>query len=117
MKQFRGIFLAILSSSTFGMIPFFALPVIQEGVGIDSILFYRFAVSAVIVGLYLLFVKSDFRITAKELVTLFFSWSFLCPYFFMPYGVLFVYSQQCCDHCAFFISGIGDDYYDIIFQK
>ena len=35
MKQFRGIFLAILSSSTFGMIPFFALPVIQEGVGID----------------------------------------------------------------------------------
>ena len=39
MKQFRGIFLAILSSSTFGMIPFFALPVIQEGVGIDSILF------------------------------------------------------------------------------
>ena len=72
MKQFRGIFLAILSSSTFGMIPFFALPVIQEGVGIDSILFYRFAVSAVIVGLYLLFVKSDFRITAKELVTLFF---------------------------------------------
>ncbi|MFR3550119.1 MAG: hypothetical protein ACLTTW_07830 [Coprobacter sp.] len=39
MKQFRGIFLAILSSSTFGMIPFFALPVIREGVGIDSILF------------------------------------------------------------------------------
>ena len=72
MKQFRGIFLAILSSSTFGMIPFFALPVIREGVGIDSILFYRFAISAVIVGLYLLFVKSDFRITAKELATLFF---------------------------------------------
>ena len=116
MKQFRGIFLAILSSSTFGMIPFFALPVIQEGVGIDSILFYRFAVSAVIVGLYLLFVKSDFRITAKELVTLFFLGVFyaltsLCL------TVLFVYSQQCCDHCAFFISGIGDDYYDIIFQK
>ena len=72
MKQFSGIFLAILSSSTFGMIPFFALPVIREGVGIDSILFYRFAISAVIVGLYLLFVKSDFRITAKELATLFF---------------------------------------------
>ena len=79
MKQFRGIFLAILSSSTFGMIPFFALPVIQEGVGIDSILFYRFAVSAVIVGLYLLFVKSDFRITAKELVTLFFLGVFYMP--------------------------------------
>ena len=67
MKQFRGIFLAILSSSTFGMIPFFALPVIQEGVGIDSILFYRFAVSAVIVGLYLLFVKSDFPAVLRPL--------------------------------------------------
>ena len=96
MKQFRGIFLAILSSSTFGMIPFFALPVIQEGVGIDSILFYRFAVSAVIVGLYLLFVKSDFRITAKELVTLFFLGVFyaltsLCltaSYLYIPSSVL-----------------------------
>ena len=66
MKQFRGIFLAILSSSTFGMIPFFALPVIREGVGIDSILFYRFAISAILVGLYLLFVKTDFRITFLE---------------------------------------------------
>ena len=72
MKQFRGIFLAILSSSTFGTIPFFALPVIQEGVGLDTIMIYRIAVSAVIVGLYLLFVKSDLRITAKELVTFFF---------------------------------------------
>ena len=56
MKQFRGIFLAILSSSRFGMIPCVDLPVILEGVGL----------------LYLLFVKSDFRITAEELVTLFF---------------------------------------------
>lgn len=71
MKQFRGIFLAILSSSTFGMIPFFALPVIREGVGLDSILFYRFAISAAIVGFYLLFAGSDFRVTVKEFVTLF----------------------------------------------
>lgn len=71
MKQFKGVFLAILSSSTFGMIPFFALPVIREGVGIDSILFYRFAISALVVGLYLLLVKSDFRITIRELITLF----------------------------------------------
>ena len=114
MKQFRGIFLAILSSSTFGMIPFFALPVIREGAGIDSILFYRFAISAILVGLYLLFVKTDFRITAKELVTLFFLGVF---YALMPDGILFVYSQQRCNHCTFFVSGVGDDYYDIIFQE
>lgn len=53
MRQLKGVLLAIISSSTFGLIPLFALPAIREGVGLDSVLFYRFAISAVAVGIFL----------------------------------------------------------------
>ncbi len=71
MKQLRGVILAMISSSTFGLIPLFALPIIQAGVGLDSVLFYRFAISAVVLGIFLLFKGENFRISGKELVTLF----------------------------------------------
>ena len=54
MKQFKGILLAMISSATFGMIPLFALPVIRGGMGVDSVMFYRFALSSAVVGAYLL---------------------------------------------------------------
>ena len=71
MRQLKGVLLAIISSSTFGLIPLFALPAIREGVGLDSVLFYRFAISAVAVGIFLLIRKVDFRISMKELGTFF----------------------------------------------
>lgn len=71
MRQLKGVLLAIISSSTFGLIPLFALPAIREGVGLDSVLFYRFAISAVAVGIFLLIRKVDFRVSMKELGTFF----------------------------------------------
>lgn len=71
MRQLKGVLLAIISSSTFGLIPLFALPAIREGVGLDSVLFYRFAISAIAVGIFLLIRKVDFRVSMKELGTFF----------------------------------------------
>ena len=71
MRQLKGVLLAMISSSTFGLIPLFALPAMQEGVGLDSVLFYRFAISAVVVGVYLLLRRVDLRITLKEFGTMF----------------------------------------------
>lgn len=71
MRQLKGVLLAMISSSTFGLIPLFALPAMQEGVGLDSVLFYRFAISAVVVGAYLLLRRVDLRITLKEFGTMF----------------------------------------------
>ncbi len=71
MRQLKGVLLAIISSFTFGLIPLFALPVMREGVGLDSVLFYRFALSAVAVGIVLLIRGVDFRVSLKELGTLF----------------------------------------------
>ena len=63
MRQLKGVLLAMISSSTFGLIPLFALPAMKEGVGLDSVLFYRFAISAVVVGVYLLLRRTDIRVT------------------------------------------------------
>lgn len=71
MRPLKGILLAMISSSTFGMIPLFALPAIREGIGLDSVLFYRFALSSLVIGPYLLLKGERMRISWKEFFTLF----------------------------------------------
>ena len=71
MRQLKGVLLAMISSSTFGLIPLFALPAMKEGVGLDSVLFYRFGLSAVVGGVYLLLRRTDLRVTLKEFGTMF----------------------------------------------
>ena len=50
MKSLKGILLALISSGTFGLIPLFSIPLLGEGMGEPSILFYRFLMSAAIMG-------------------------------------------------------------------
>lgn len=71
MRQLKGVLLAIVSSSTFGLIPLFALPAIREGVGLDSMLFYRFAISSVAIGAFLLIRGVNLRVSLKEFGMLF----------------------------------------------
>lgn len=71
MKQLKGVLLAMISSSTFGMIPLFALPALRSGMNLESVLFYRFGVSALIIGAYLLLRRNNLRISFKEFITLF----------------------------------------------
>lgn len=72
MNRVRGLLYGVISSSTFGLIPLFALPAIQHGIGVDSVMVYRFGISALVLGIWLFFRKHDLRITLKELLTL--SW-------------------------------------------
>lgn len=72
MNRVRGLLYGVISSSTFGLIPLFALPAIQRGIGVDSVMVYRFGISALVLGIWLFFRKHDLRITLKELLTL--SW-------------------------------------------
>ncbi|MCC8146840.1 MAG: DMT family transporter [Bacteroidales bacterium] len=68
----KGYSLAITTSVTFGMIPLFAIPLKQMNFSFDTALFYRFMISAVMIGLYLVFTKMDLKVTRKELGTLIF---------------------------------------------
>lgn len=70
MDRIKGLLYGVISSSTFGLIPFFALPVIQKGMGIDSVLFYRFGISALFLGTGLLLRRYNLKVTFRELAVL-----------------------------------------------
>lgn len=71
MDRIKGLIYGVISSATFGLIPLFALPVIQRGVGVDSVLFYRFGISAFVLGVWLLIRQDNLRVNFREWVTLF----------------------------------------------
>lgn len=72
MKSLKGYFLAILSSATFGLLPLFTLPILQSGdLNEPSILFYRFFLGAVTMGLLCLSLKESLALKPKDLLTLF----------------------------------------------
>ncbi len=66
----KGYFLAALSAITYGMIPLFAIPLKQMDLPFDTVLFYRFLLSAGLIGLFLLWRKVDLRMRFKEAVLL-----------------------------------------------
>ncbi len=66
----KGFIYGIISSSTFGLIPLFVLPVMQKGIGIDSVMFYRFGISALMLGVWLLIRRYHLKVHFRELFTL-----------------------------------------------
>ncbi len=96
MRGIKGVLYAVISSATFGLIPLFAKNATNLGVGIESVLFYRFAISTFIFGLYMVIRGRSFRIKAKQLLPLIFfgglcyggtSFFLLLSYGYIPSGV------------------------------
>ena len=46
--RFKGFLAALATSSTFGLIPLFTLPLMAQGMRFPAILFYRFAIASLI---------------------------------------------------------------------
>ena len=66
-ETLTGFLYGLLSSSTFGLIPLFTLPVISEGMEFPSILLYRFIFACIILALVLLAKGISLRINLKDL--------------------------------------------------
>lgn len=62
----QGYILAIISAISYGLIPIFILPMKQINFSMDVTLFYRFLFSAIMVSLYLLYKKVNFKINKWE---------------------------------------------------
>lgn len=78
----KGYFFGCLSSATYGLIPLFALPILRNSVGLDSLLSYRFSCAALLLALVMLIKKESFSITRKQLIPL------------ITLGILFSLSAQ-----------------------
>lgn len=68
--NFKGIICAIISSGTFGLIPLFSIPLLLSGLSSQTILFWRFVLAALMMGIVALATKRSFRITLHEVWTL-----------------------------------------------
>lgn len=67
-----GIINAIIGSSSYGTNPLFALPLFVHGIGVNSVLFYRYFLATIIYGTYIRFVKHlSFKITFNQGLALF----------------------------------------------
>lgn len=56
----------IITGITYGLNPLFGMPLMNKGVSIESILFFRYSIAAVLLGLYLLVSRQSFRVTGKQ---------------------------------------------------
>lgn len=70
MGNIKGFLLGIASSASFGLIPLFTLPLMASGMVFDSILFYRFLIAALSIGVILICRKESFRIKRSEIPVL-----------------------------------------------
>ncbi len=66
----KGITAAIIAAVAYGLNPFFALPLYKEGLSVDSVIFYRYIFSILMLGAIMLFKRESFAIKPKEVLTL-----------------------------------------------
>lgn len=67
MNSIKGLIYGIVTSVTFGLIPLFTLPLMKEGMSLDSILFYRFLFATIALGIMMKLHKEPFAIKMNDL--------------------------------------------------
>ena len=67
MNRFKGFFFGMLASASFGLIPLFTLPMMQEGLQADSILTYRMLLASALVAVLMLLRGVSFATCWREL--------------------------------------------------
>ena len=70
-KRTAGILNGAIASISYGTNPLFALPLYMGGIGVNSVLFYRYAIAVVVYGLWLKLVKKvSLSISKTEIIPL-----------------------------------------------
>ena len=70
LTQAKGWLCGLGAALCYGFIPYFTVPLKADGLENPSILFYRFAIAAVVVGILMRLKGVSFRVTRGEMVTL-----------------------------------------------
>lgn len=79
--KFKGLVFGIIAAIAYGTNPLFSLPLYAEGMTPDSVLFYRFGIGSLLLGIVLLLKGESLKIQKKEILPLF------------MFGVLFALSS------------------------
>lgn len=91
MNSIKGLIYGIITSVTFGLIPLFTLPLMKQGMTLDSILFYRFLFATIALGIMMKVKKESFAIKWKDLPLLIvLSAYYMCSAQFLFWGYDFM---------------------------
>lgn len=99
----KGFLLGAVAAASYGMNPLFALPLYGIGMSVDTVLFYRYALAIVVLGVLMKMQKQSFSIKKADVLPLFMMgllFSFSSLFLFISYNymdagiastILFVY--------------------------
>ena len=68
--QTKGVILAIISAIYYGMNPLGALFLYEEGLNVNSVIFYRFIFASILLAIFMLIKKDSFYLKFKEIILL-----------------------------------------------
>lgn len=68
--QLRGYILGMLAAAAYGTNPLFAMPLYGEGMSVDSVLFYRYAIATMMLGALMLIKGEPFRVRRSDILAL-----------------------------------------------
>ncbi|MGJ0339628.1 DMT family transporter [Aliarcobacter cryaerophilus] len=68
--QTKGVILAIISAICYGMNPLGALFLYEEGLNVNSVIFYRFIFASILLAIFMLIKKDFFYLKFKEIILL-----------------------------------------------
>lgn len=90
-ERSRGYALGAIAAASYGLNPLFTLPLYGAGVGVDSVLFYRYALAVAMLGALMLFRRQSFALKKSEVVPLVLMgllFSFSSLFLFQSYGYM-----------------------------
>lgn len=61
----------IITGVTYGLNPLFALPLMKDGIPVESVLFFRYGISVLLLGSFLLLSRHSFKVSWKQAGVLF----------------------------------------------
>lgn len=68
--QTKGVILAIISAICYGMNPLGALFLYEEGLNVNSVIFYRFIFASILLAIFMIIKKDSFYLKFKEIIFL-----------------------------------------------
>ena len=67
-ERSRGYVLGAIAAASYGLNPLFALPLYGAGLGVDSVLFYRYVLAVVMLGALMLFRRQSFALRRRDVL-------------------------------------------------
>ena len=91
LSKFSGFIYGTISSASFGLIPLFAIPILNAGMGFISTLLYRFIIATFFLAFILLLKKESFKISRTDVIPLIIlSLLYLASSTFLLWGYLYM---------------------------